>query len=195
MSWIDYFFKSWTRFSDFKSESDRKEFWIFALFNLGIFFLLFLFISYSVLSNQEVLDIVNNSIKTVLSYFHVTNASEFPLNADSGIFPWVLLIAFFSSVLCWAFFISSPIFFYLFVLIVTAPVMCLSGVYSIQVALIYMLAVMIPYLALSIRRLRNAGYGLIAFFSQLIPVAGPFIYVFFLAKYGADKKETLVKES
>ncbi len=191
MSWVDYFWKSWTRFSDFTSKSDRKEFWIFALFNLGIFFLLFLFVSYTLLSSQTVQNLVTECITVVMSIFDIKSAPEFTWNTGTILIPCTIMMAFLLSVSCWILFVSCPIVLFLLVLSTFAALFG-KGIYPIQVTMIYLLVVMIPYLALTVRRLRHAGCNLIVIASQLIPVVGPIMYVCFLSKQGTESNEDVI---
>lgn len=191
MNWVDCFWKSWTRFSDFTSKSDRKEFWIFALFNMGIFFLLFLFVSYTLLSSQTVQNLVTECVAVVMNFFDIKSAPEFTWNMGTILIPCTVMMAFLLSVSCWILFVSCPIVLFLLVLLAFAALFG-KGIYPIQVTLIYLLVVMIPYLALTVRRLRHAGCNLIVIASQLIPVVGPIMYVYFLSKQGTESNEDVI---
>lgn len=183
MSWIDCFFSSWSKFLDFSSESSRKEFWIFALCNLAIFFLFFLFITHTIFSNS-ILQSDFSELGASSIFMEIFSDFQLPTFEwkDGYSFLLELGFSFLVSVVFWLGFVLTPMILYMIFFLIFFPLLFSSGVYPIQVLTIYMLVVLLPYLALSIRRMRNAGYGPLIIFVQLIPFLGPFIYGFLLIK-------------
>jgi len=66
------------------------------------------------------------------------------------------------------------------VAIVTGILVGLIGAGFWAIYVIYCLAMIVPYLALTVRRLKDAGKPWFYIFVSAIPIAGIFIYIYFL---------------
>ncbi len=183
MEIIDLFITPWLEFSDFKSKSSRREFWVFALGNLFVFFLLFIV---ALTSYESLLtDDFREFIEAVL--YDLCQMSAL-LGYQQHSFVYVGVSAFLLASMVWIAFILCPIAFYAFLFIVLLPISFSTGIYMLQLFMVYSLLVMIPQYSLTIRRLRDVGYGPLTYFVQLIPFVGNLILLFLLIMKNPNNK-------
>lgn len=187
MEVIDLFINPWFEFSDIRSKSSRKAFWVFALGNLFVFFLFFLFAlsSYDNLLTDDFRDLIV-SILNLFCY----DVNQMPVIAvlqecHQYSFIYKGIAAFLLASVVWIASILCPIAFYalyLFVLLST-------DIYILRLFSIYTMLVMLPYFSLTIRRLRDVGYGPLTYLVQLIPFVGNLIFLFLLIMKNPNNKD------
>ncbi len=181
MNWIDSFIKPWMQFSDFSSESGRKECWAFLLGNLIIQFLLVYTSVQSNFLDGFVQEVAGDFILVFSEIFQESDVFiEPPVMTEGRAFFLELVFAFILTGLIWVTFALKPILYYSVILFLMLPISFSDGVVTLQVFSLYSLVVLVPHLALMIRRLRNAGYGPLMYLIQLIPFIGSIVFLFLL---------------
>ncbi|MBR2260493.1 MAG: DUF805 domain-containing protein [Paludibacteraceae bacterium] len=186
MEVIDLFINPWFEFSDIRSKSSRKAFWVFAFGNLFVFFLFFLFTlsSYDNLLTDDFRDFVA-SILSLFSY-DVNQMPVMSILQDCQQYSFIYkgIAAFLLALVVWIAFILCPIAFYALYLFFLLSI----DIYILRLFTIYTLLVMLPYFSLTIRRLRDAGYGPLTYLVQLIPFIGNLIFLFLLIMKNPNNK-------